>query len=304
MSYAMMLSIASLFYILILMIIFLTRKKINNSETKIYSILIFIIIIEIGFELLMRLIAPYMDTLKFLNIFVAKLFSYLSLLWFSLITLYNLNISFKNNDALLYKKSYKYLIAFLSIAFIFIFALPVKFYFPKNTSYYTYTYGPSVYIAFVLFFILMLVNILVIIKNGKQKFSKKYFPIIASIIFFTIGGIVQKINPTILLNLFGQSLVTFLMYHTIENPDIKMLDVFAEFTLKVVRDISAGLLQDDGLTNPLLNISVNDSDAVVGTEPGRDNALEVAGAELLIVHTDNHRRLLSLVRARRQNHKE
>lgn len=224
MNYLMMLSIASFFYILILQIIFLLKKKINNSETKIYSVLIIIIIIEIFFEISMRIIAPYMDTLSFLNIFIAKLFSCLSLTWFSLITLYNINISFYKDNFLYYKKLFRYLIIFLSLSVIFVFSFPIEFYFPANTNYYTYVYGPSISIAFFQFFILMVVNIFIIIKNGKSKFSKKYVPIILSILFFTVGGILQKINPSFLINVFGQSLVTFLMYHTIENPDMKLLE--------------------------------------------------------------------------------
>ena len=44
-----------------------------------------------------------------------------------------------------------------------------------------------------------------------------------SILLFLVCDIIQKINPYLILNIFVQSLVTFIMYHTIENPDMKLL---------------------------------------------------------------------------------
>lgn len=173
----------------------------------------------------MRLIAPYANTFSFLNTFISKLFAYLSLLWFSIITLYNLNISFKRSEEIMiYKRSKKIILIFLIVSLFIVFLLPINYYYPDGANYYTYTFGPSISFVFSMFFVLMIVNIIIIIKNGKNKFSKKYIPIILSTILFTIGGIVQNINPSLILNLFIQSLVTFLMYHTIENPDVKLLE--------------------------------------------------------------------------------
>lgn len=69
----------------------------------------------------------------------------------------------------------------------------------------------------------MIMNGYIILKYITHNMSKKYIPIILSIILFIICGIIQNINPTLILNIFVQSLVTFIMYHTIENPDMKLL---------------------------------------------------------------------------------
>ena len=223
MNYLMMLSIGSFFYILILTIIFFIRKKIVNSETKIYTALLIILLFEIILELLMRVIAPYMNVLSWLNIFVAKLFAFMSLAWFSMITIYNANISLKNSEAK-YKLYQKIIAIALLCSFIVVTMLPIEFHYDAGADFYAYTYGSSISFVFFMFFLLMIFNVFIIIVNRNNRISKKYIPIIMGTILFIISGIIQNLNPSMILNIFVQSLVTFLMYHTIENPDMKLLE--------------------------------------------------------------------------------
>ena len=223
MNYLMMLSLASFFYILILTIIFFIRKKIVNSETKIYASLLIILLIEIILEFLMRIIAPYMSTLSWLNVFVAKLFAFLSLVWFSTMTIYNVNISLKK-DNYKYKMYQKIIWISLICSFLVVAVLPIEFHYNEGENFYSYTYGSSISFVFFMFFMLMIFNVFIFITNRNMKISKKYIPIIMSTILFIISGIVQNLNPSLILNMFVQSIVTFLMYHTIENPDMKLLE--------------------------------------------------------------------------------
>ena len=221
----MMLSIGSFFYILILTIIFFVRKKIENSETKIYTLLLITLLIEIILEILMRFIAPYMENLLWLNIFVSKLFVFMSLFWFSIMTIYNANISLKNdkgnNNYKVYKRMIKIL---LLVSLCIVLILPIEFHYETGKNYYSYTYGSSVSFVFFMFFLLMMVNLFILVGNKKTKISKKYIPVIMSTVLFIVCGIIQNLNPSLILNIYIQSLVTFLMYHTIENPDMKLLE--------------------------------------------------------------------------------
>ena len=54
--------------------------------------------------------------------------------------------------------------------------------------------------------------------------SKKYLPLFSFISIGTVVMIIQKLNPGLLLMTAMETFVTFLMYFTIENPDIKMID--------------------------------------------------------------------------------
>ena len=222
MNSLLVLSIASLFYIGILSVIFFCKKKVSNRETKLYRLLIIMLLIEIVLEISMRFFANYMDTLYIVNEIIAKVFVYMSTLWFSLITLYNAIISNKTSNNH-YKNIKKFLIFLNIIAFILSMTLSINFFIKPGNDYYSYTFGPSVNVAFIMFFILMIFDILILILNYKNL-NKKHLPVFLGIVFFLICGAIQKSYPELTLNLFAQALVTYIMYHTIENPDVKMIN--------------------------------------------------------------------------------
>ena len=218
MNITMMLSIVSFFYILILNIIFFSKKNYNNKETKIYSIILISIIIGIIIEMLMRLFAPLYDSMPILSDITAKLFLIYTIFWFTLITLYCFLISFSEKKYIKFRTS---IICTSSMIAILTILLPISYYFPDGADYYSYTYGPAVNLLYVYIFILLVMNIIFILINKKQVLhNKKYYPIIVIITLFIIAAIIQNAYPEILLNIFIQSLSTFIMYFTIENPDL------------------------------------------------------------------------------------
>ena len=168
----LMMSITSFFYSIVLIIIFLTKKNIKNSETKIYKAMLTVLIVEILLEITMRLIAPYMSELKTLNIVVSKIFAFSSICWFSLLTLYNSYISFKDNERIEYhNKCKKTLIIILVFSALIISCLNVEFYYRGNDNFYSYTYGSAISYTFIIFFLLMSLNSVIIFNNIK-KFLK------------------------------------------------------------------------------------------------------------------------------------
>ena len=62
-----------------------------------------------------------------------------------------------------------------------------------------------------------------LIKNVSNIKSKKNFPLFVLIFVMILTAILRQINPAIIIidSLFA--LITFIMYHTIENPDLKMI---------------------------------------------------------------------------------
>jgi signal transduction histidine kinase/ActR/RegA family two-component response regulator len=101
--------------------------------------------------------------------------------------------------------------------------LPIKVVVENNFQT-RYTSGPSVYLVYAITGIAMLLIIVFMMKNHKRFFSKKYIPVY---IFFILGGIsttIQFFHPEILLSTYMETLVTVIMYFTIENPDVKMIE--------------------------------------------------------------------------------
>ncbi|MDO5568665.1 MAG: response regulator [bacterium] len=125
-------------------------------------------------------------------------------------------IDYKNN----YKKLYMCFCCFVSVVIIGAFILPINFY---NTDTMKYSYGASVNTVFALTGLYMIIMITYIFKNKTNLKKKGYIPIFIFIFLMLIVAVVQKINPGLLLSNFTFALVTVLMYHTIENPDIRMM---------------------------------------------------------------------------------
>lgn len=89
MNNMLLLSVASMFYIIIITILFYSKERTSNKETKLYSKLLIVLIFEIFFEISMRLLSDEFSSLYVLNIIVAKVFLLLTILWFTILTLYN-----------------------------------------------------------------------------------------------------------------------------------------------------------------------------------------------------------------------
>ncbi|MCI8588902.1 MAG: response regulator [Bacilli bacterium] len=87
-----------------------------------------------------------------------------------------------------------------------------------------YSYGPSANFMYVVSVIYIIFILFCLFKNIKRIKSKKYIPIFAFIVLGTIVMIIQKLNPGLLLMTSMEIFVTFLMYFTIENPDMKMIE--------------------------------------------------------------------------------
>ncbi len=222
MNITMMFSITSLFYIIVLNVIYFSKKNVNNRETNIYSTILIAIIFGVLIELAMRIAAPFYNTAPIISDILAKGFLVYTLFWFSLITLYCFLVSFNENKYLIFKKI---LIIFNIICDIIFMFLPIKYHFPERAIYYTYTLGPAINFLYVCVFLLILLNILFIIINFKKVYhNKKYYPIIITLILYLVAAVIQNRYPELLLNIFIQSFTTFIMYFTIENPDIKHIN--------------------------------------------------------------------------------
>lgn len=217
----MFFSIASFLFTIIVCFLFFSKSNIKNKETTIYGLMLVILIAEAIFEMLLRILANNFDGLYLLNCFTAKTFLCLGLSWFLLITLYNCSISHFLGDK--YDKLKKGAIIYFIVSSILIFIFPIEFFFPENADYYSYTYGASVNVFYMFFSLLMFFNVVLMFIDRSYIRNKKYLPLIMNIILYLVVAVIQKSHPEILLNLLAQGLTAFLMYHTIENPDLKMV---------------------------------------------------------------------------------
>ena len=259
MSSSIYLSVAGLFFTSLIAIIFFSKQTLNTVENKIYKRLLLVTI----FSLLVELTIPLFidDKFQIIRDLIMKIYLILCLTWVTIFLAYSFVISNKKiieeniNIKEKYKKLYRIYVVIYFILVLTILILPIYLYNENNMK---YSYGPSVDVVFGVCGIYMFIMILSVLINIKNIKRKGYIPIVAFIILLISSTIIQKINPALLLINFIFSFITMLMYHTIENPDIKLIQELLrnkELVQNSIEDKSKFLFKmSQDLRIPVLNI--------------------------------------------------
>ena len=208
----------SILYILFLNIIFLKRGHIKTFELDTFGRLITLNLIGIILEFCCIFTIKYSSN-KILIEIVNRLFLLYLLTFVFLFSLYVFSISFNK----IQKKNKKFrliiLIMYLLSVFL-IFYLKLDIYNENNII---YSYGPSTNVVYLASTVCVILCFISMIKNYKELKSKKYLPLFIFIIGGSVVAFIQKINPALTLATSMEAYLLMIMYHTIENPDMKML---------------------------------------------------------------------------------
>ena len=216
--------IEAIVYSMLLMTVYFRKKVFKSKENKVYSILVVVSFFELIVELILDFVGPMYKEIPNVSYFVARLFSFGVELWITILLCYVLFV------CLSIKKKERYIPVVRNIAVVLMiifttlnFILPLNF---KYDGYIAYTYGPSVNIIYLSAFLYSFIGIIALIRNIKNIKDKRFFPIL---IFLIVGGIasyIQYMNPGLLFATPIHAFITFLMYFTIENPDVKMIEEY------------------------------------------------------------------------------
>lgn len=209
--------ISSLFYNLLVTIIYFHKERIKTKENKIYSLLIIInligIIIDMSSVTMARL--GIHNALFFI---INKVYMLYLLCWITTFTYYILTISLDEK----YHDRLKKIVSVITIiSATLILALPLYAHLENNVF---YTYGPSASASYIVGGIYTLIAVISMLPNFKRIKKIKYAPLFAYIVVGLAGVGIQMLNPQILIVTATETFVTILMYFTIENPDIKMIE--------------------------------------------------------------------------------
>ena len=220
--YSICFTIAGVIFSILLFIIYSFKTNFSISENKIYhSIIITTIItglIEIyAFILVKNNIAVdsslYLYTLKLLFLgFVIWLYSF---------TLYTVIVTLKLKDK--DNDKYRIILVISSIIFtilsIITIILPISI---NKVGDLLLPTGSGVEVIYLLAVLCFIIMIIAIISNHRELKNKKYYPVYFLLAILGIMILIQKIFPDLLLINFSLSIIIYIMYFTIENPDIKL----------------------------------------------------------------------------------
>ncbi len=216
------LTVSALIYTIATTIIFFSKDKINKVENRIFKRLLGASILSMIVELL--IIATV--EMGIIGTIVQKLFLTCLVLWLAIFMTYTFVVTTFNGSETeeINIKKYRilhYVFVFINVLIcLLIIMLPIEF---NSVGDSKYTSGPSVNVVFGTLGVYVTIMVILILKNIKNMHKKGYIPIIALVILMVTSGIIQKVHPEMLLTNAVFGFIIYLMYHTIENPDLKML---------------------------------------------------------------------------------
>lgn len=224
--------LCSLFYIFLLIVVYFSKKRLKSVENRLYILLAITNFLGLLLDIFSVFTIRNMNTHPILNFYISKFYLIYLLTWITLFTIYIFIISTKNKSNAKTKEYITKIFTIFSIIYsllvIAIIVLPL-YYFNENNV--VYSYGPSASLLYIVSGIYMIIWIICMISNLKNIKSKKYFPIFAYMIIGIAVIYIQMNNPGLLLMSSMETFVTFLMYFTIENPDLKIIE-----ELNIARD--------------------------------------------------------------------
>lgn len=230
MSHSLYFSFLSIFYCVLLTILYFSKQRVNSLENKIYSLLLPINLIGLAIGFLCYYTVSNFEIMPELNFIVSRLYLVYTIAWILIFTYYVIIISFYGNlnneqtpletSKSLKKVTISFIVIFI-LASIVSFVLPLKY---SNTDA-VYSYGLASTFSYGFGALCSIVCLICMLISLKKTAKTKYIPLILYVIFGSIIAIVQYLHPGVFLVTSVEVYVVVVMYFTIENPDIKMLEM-------------------------------------------------------------------------------
>lgn len=206
----------------LIFIVFFAKKRIKNDETKAYSFLIIINLVETILAIIIILITQKYGVPPFL--YILHRFDYaLILFWIWSLFYYVLNVSFSYQNKL--KETVEKITISLNIIFIIVtFFLDLHV---INTNGVIDTYGEATSFLYGVSSIYVLAILILVIKSLKKGLrntnNRKYIPLFFLVALAVGMLVIRQIYPEVILISFVAAYADLIMFFTIENPDIKMV---------------------------------------------------------------------------------
>ena len=208
-------------FIALLIIIFFAKEKIDSEEIRCFKVLMGANLLEYVFEGMLHFLFRTDNIEGIITDFVSKSFLILILFWGMFFTLYVTVLCFKNNKYDKIKKILRIIIGIsFVIGFMLILALPETKFHEQDV---VYIYGASVDALKLFSFSYISLWLVLLIFNHGKLLHKEYVPIYINVVLLFVGGIVQTIDPSILISSVTTTIVCYTIYFTIENPDMRLL---------------------------------------------------------------------------------
>lgn len=265
---AIILQIVGLLIITTLIVLFYSKPNIESVETKTYAKLIGLNFLFLVVGISTYIVAKLIGNFNLINILQKTYMSILALLnlysMFYCISIYDKEEKLSNLK--------KILSAITIISILLIIVLPLNVIFEGDLLdgeglSYTVALGHTV-LSFTFFLIITLYLLI-------KKYSlKKISPYIILIILYLIGFLIRSCYKELIFEGFFYAYILFIMYNTIENPDVKMAKELA-FQKKLAEESSRKTLSLIEDMSEELKSSVKDLELISNTKIDKNNIKEL-----------------------------
>ena len=215
--------IAALGFSLLTIITFYVKKPIKSVETKIYKALMVSNFFGLILELSCTFASYIHKELPLLSDFILKTYLVYNLLWTLILTIYVLYISVDLSTLKRLNNKLKTLIVVIFLVSCYLIYSLDCILVIKDNFRIRYTEGPGVNFTYAVCGILIFIIVFLMLGNRKNLKNKRYIPVFIFLVAIVAGIIIQKSNPGLLIMTYVETLTVAIMYHTIENPDMKLL---------------------------------------------------------------------------------
>ncbi len=229
-SFRVLLNVYSLIILVILSIVFFLKKRMHRTEDNVYGGILIssILTIIIGLLLGLAISSNSLIYKEFIVTILNKGYLYGIFFVISLFAYYTYYVSSKKNEKEI-KKTFKKILFLDVINLIIISSLPLEI---KEINGVTTTEGLTFGYSFLMFTIIYIIMTIMVLRDFKNIKNKKYIPILLLVFASLVLNVVMTTNPDMnyLLNpIFVINIM--IMYFTIENPDIRMIEELHEAKL-------------------------------------------------------------------------
>ena len=204
---------------LLLTILFFSKQRVDNNETSIFSKMLIASLLD-GILMISIIFIAYkwrnqIFLLKILNKFDYAQF----ILWTSNFFLYIFYIIHPQHKSYKTVSKVTYIVDFVLILVLFV--LPVELYNENNIM---YSYGLSANLTYIFCGVCVFLSLISLIFNIKRVVMKKCIPFFVFVVMAIIVMYLRSSHPEIVIITAIISYINLIMYFTIENPDMKLIN--------------------------------------------------------------------------------
>ena len=281
--------ISGLFVSILINLIYFVKKRVKNYETTLYGYLIIVNLVGLLLELGCTVICSIADSPIVLRDIIVKIYMIFLIGWAILFMYYVLIITCDTYDK--FRTNLKKITTTLFfIGAVIIAILPIEH---IKTDSAVYASGSAVNITYIFTGIVIFVMLAVMLTHYKKLKNRKYLPLLAFMILGVIVAIAQYINPELLMVTAMEAYILLMMYFTIENPDIKMINYLnlakdtAEKANRAKSDFLSSMSHE--IRTPL-NAIVGFSECIINADSlseAKENASDVVSASNTLLEIVN-----------------